>query len=127
MTKNLAWLYTNSQISRISYRYVDSYAKIFLNFVPPAKKLDNPHYHNIRHTTEVRRQSLLLTHYFYCECSNCLDEKKNDLKTSLVCKKCNGCVPAISDSICSVCKVQVRTIFLKPFSYQPVFRLFCRR
>ena len=38
-----------------------------------------PYYHNLRHTTEVRRQGLLSTHYFYCECSNCLDEKKNDL------------------------------------------------
>jgi len=65
------------------------------------------YYRDLRHTTEVRRQSLLSTHYFYCECSNCLDEKKNDLKTSLVCKKCNGCVPAISGSICSVCKVQL--------------------
>jgi len=64
------------------------------------------YYRDLRHTTEVRRQSLLQTHYFLCECSNCMDVEKNELKTSMVCKNCEGCVPAVS-GICCDCKTQL--------------------
>lgn len=64
------------------------------------------YYRNLRHATEVRRQSLLSSHYFLCQCSNCLDEEKDQMRSSLICKNCQNCVPAIT-GICKNCKTQV--------------------
>ena len=67
------------------------------------------YYQDLKHTSDVRRQSLLSSHYFLCECPNCCNEEKNQLKSSMVCKKCNGCVPSTS-GICVDCKTQVTSI-----------------
>ena len=46
--------------------------------------------------TKNRRDELMANFFFHCECSLCLDTHKNNLKSSLRCKKCEGCVPTIT-------------------------------
>ena len=48
-------------------------------------------------TTKIRRQKLLEKYYFLCECSNCQDNIKDQMKSSLLCPNCNkGCSPLVT-------------------------------
>ena len=48
-------------------------------------------------TTKIRRQKLLEKYYFFCECSNCQDNIKDQVKSSLLCPNCNkGCSPLVT-------------------------------
>ena len=48
-------------------------------------------------TTKIRRQKLLEKYYFICECSNCQDNIKDQMKSSLLCPNCNkGCSPLVT-------------------------------
>ena len=43
------------------------------------------------------------SYYFLCECSRCLDVKSDQLKSSLLCSECNGCVPICTGGSCGNC------------------------
>ena len=52
---------------------------------------------NLTATTKKRREKLLQDHYFFCECSNCVDVIKDRTKSSLRCPNCiKGCVPLLT-------------------------------
>ena len=56
----------------------------------------------LNQSTKNRRDELRANFFFHCECSLCLDTHRNNLKSSLRCKKCEGCVPTIN-GICVDC------------------------
>ena len=52
---------------------------------------------NLTATTKIRREKLLEDHYFLCQCSNCQDVIKDQMKSSLLCPNCNkGCSPLVT-------------------------------
>ena len=57
-------------------------------------------------TTEIRRKSLLKDYYFFCECNQCLDVISDQIKSSLKCNQCSGCVPT-TIGICMDCNVKM--------------------
>ena len=57
-------------------------------------ELRHSYLQNLTASTKIRREKLLQDHYFLCECSNCQDVTKDQMKSSLLCPNCNrGCSP----------------------------------
>ena len=61
---------------------------------------------NLTATTKKRREKLLQDHYFFCECSNCVDIIKDHTKSSLRCPNCvKGCVPLLTGKCIECCHI----------------------
>ena len=63
-------------------------------------------------TTEKRRRNLQRHYYFFCQCSRCQDVESDRCKSSLKCKKCQGCVPSVI-GVCTSCQFQTTSSALK--------------
>ena len=64
--------------------------------------------------TEKRRQDLLNRYYFQCKCFKCMDNATDEMKSSLLCPVCNGCVPSAT-SICNSCNLEINNLVLDQY------------
>ena len=65
--------------------------------------------------TQDRRTKLEKNYYFLCDCSVCLDEDIDKLKSSLICSQCKGCVP-ISSAKCVQCQEKTQPSRIEEYS-----------
>ena len=61
---------------------------------------------NLTASTRKRREKLLQDHYFFCECTGCMDTNSDNLKNSLKCSSCKGCIP-VKSGVCTECGQKV--------------------
>ena len=57
-------------------------------------------------STKKRREKLMKDHYFFCECSKCKDVPADQMKSSLICIKCKGCIP-VKIGACTTCNYEI--------------------
>ena len=65
--------------------------------------------------TNERKENLLKKFHFDCKCLKCENLEGDQLKSSLKCPKCKGCVPS-SQGICIDCKQQVSSTLIERHS-----------
>ena len=63
-------------------------------------------------STQKRRDKLMQDHYFLCQCPKCQDVVADQMKSSLVCPSCKGCVPTVNAS-CLNCQHRIPTSLLE--------------
>ena len=98
---NATW-YINEGINR---------KEIIVRAIEDVDKFENLRFSyllNLFEPKEIRRESLMKSHHFHCECTKCLDEESEKLKSSILCPNCedNGCIP-ISSRICMNCNLEI--------------------
>ena len=64
--------------------------------------------------TKDRRKFLEERYNFRCECTKCQDVYSDLFKSSMICKKCQGCVPSVT-GICTKCNEKVNQSFINKF------------
>ena len=70
---------------------------------------------NLTQTTQQRQETLLENYHFFCDCSTCKDEIKDQMKSSLLCPSCNlGCVPLVIGK-CMDCNYSIDSTLIERY------------
>ena len=95
---NATWFISGREIIVKSIEFVDDFKNIQFAYID-----------DLNQPTVTRRQRLLRSHHFHCECTTCLDIESDQLKSSILCPNCkadDGCIP-ISTRICRNCNLEM--------------------
>ena len=66
----------------------------------------------LNENTEKRRELLMNSKFFHCECRKCLDVPRDQLKSSLICSQCGECVSTMNGK-CKSCKLELEPMLIK--------------
>ena len=65
-------------------------------------------------STEKRRKILMEQYFFHCQCLKCEDKFSDLNNSSLICHKCQGCVPSVGGS-CNNCGLAIENLTIENF------------
>ena len=100
---NAVWIFNGREMIVRTIENVPNFSALRVTYLP---KL----YENTR-----KRQEILLRDYFFsCNCEVCQDEDSNQLKFSLICSQCKGCVPLIFGK-CNDCDCKLNPISIEKY------------